>query len=193
MTSKRPWITSLSAALLSACASGPARLPEPSTDAPDAAASPPVLSLALQGQLNIKLQAFQDQDAKGINLGFFFNGTQNTGQLDLMTPMGSQVAQVRWTQAGAWVRDTQGEHYFATLGDLSEQVLGERLPLASLMHWVRGLPDPALPLATQTTDQSFDQSGWHIDTQEVAIGRLNAQRPATQHQRGITMRVRLDR
>ncbi|MES2090629.1 MAG: outer membrane lipoprotein LolB [Pseudomonadota bacterium] len=148
--------------------------------------------MALQGQLSIKLEPFQGQEAKGVNLGFFFSGNTEGGQLDLMTPMGSQVAQVRWTREGAWLQTDQGERYFDSLPDLSEQVLGEPLPLSALMHWAKGRPAPDLPAPIDIAPTLFEQSGWRIDTKNVAIGRIMAQRAATSAQRGITMRVRLD-
>lgn len=171
---------------LGACSRFPLR---PTSDFPTVA-SPG--QQALQGQLSIKLLAFQDQPAKGISLGFFFNGTAQGGQLDLMTPLGSQVALVRWTPSDAWLQTEQGDRHFDTLAELSNQVLGEPLPLAALMHWVQGRPAPDLPAPTDTTAQSFEQSGWRIDTTDIAAGKLNAQRPATAQQRGITVRVRLD-
>lgn len=184
------WPAALSALLLSACASRPApQLPTTETAPATSAAAE---QLTLQGQLGIKLQAFQGQEAKGINLGFFFSGNAQSGQLDLMTPMGSQVAQVRWTRSTAWLQTDKGEQLFDSLWDLSEQVLGEPLPLSALMHWAQGHPAPDLPPPTDVTPTFFEQSGWRIDTQDVSIGRINAQRAATPAQRGITMRVRLD-
>lgn len=184
---------------LSGCANrpiavAPAATPsiEVSTNASTIPSPAPSALLALQGQLSVKLQAFQDQAARGINLGFFFSGNPQGGQLDLMTPLGSQVAQVRWTEAGAWLQTDKGERLFTSLLDLSEQVLGEALPLSALMSWAQGRPDPALPAPSHITDQTFEQSGWLIDTKDVSIGRVMAQRPTTDTQRGITMRVRLD-
>jgi outer membrane lipoprotein LolB len=182
------WIaTATLLACLSACSQFPARRPDASQ-----ASTAGAPQLALQGQLSIKLQAFQGLDAKGVSMGFFFNGGPQGGQLDLMTPMGSQVARVHWTPADAWLQTDQGERHFDTLGALSAEVLGEPLPLAALMNWVQGRPDPDLPAATHITAQSFEQSGWQIDTTDIGIGRLNAQRPASASLRGITVRIRLD-
>jgi outer membrane lipoprotein LolB len=100
---------------------------------------------------------------------------------------------VHWTDTNAWLQTDQGERHFDTLGALSAEVLGEPLPLAALMNWVQGRPDPDLPDATHITPNSFEQSGWQIDTTDIGIGRLNAQRPATASLRGITVRIRLDR
>lgn len=175
-------------ACLSACAQFPDRRPDVAEATHQAAEQ-----LALQGQLSVKLQAFRGLDAKGVSMGFFFNGGPQGGQLDLMTPMGSQVARVHWTPTQAWLQTDQGERHFDTLGELSADVLGEPLPLAALMNWVQGRPDPDLPAAVNITPYSFEQSGWQIDTTDIGIGRLNAQRPASPALRGITVRIRLDR
>ena len=83
------------ACALSAC-SHLAAVPHPPTDAPgtapsDAGAAP--ARLALQGQLSLKLLAWQDLPAKGLSLGFFFSGHTDQGLLDLMTPLGTLMAQ----------------------------------------------------------------------------------------------------
>ncbi len=182
----RAWIAAASLACLSACSQFPARAPN---------AFRPVNAtdqMALQGQLSIKLQAFQGLEAKGLSLGFFFNGGPQDGQLDLMTPMGSQVARVHWSDTHAWLQTDQGNRQFSSLGELSQEVLGEPLPLAALMHWVQGQAAPNLPPATNILPKSFEQSGWQIDTTDIGIGRINAQRPASALLRGITVRVRLD-
>ncbi|MGH6647110.1 outer membrane lipoprotein LolB [Aquabacterium sp.] len=188
MTVTRAWIA---AAALLACLSACSQFPARQHDAAPAANG--ASQLALQGQLSVKLQAFQGLEAKGVSMGFFFNGGPQGGQLDLMTPMGSQVARVHWTPTDAWLQTDQGDRHFDTLGELSAEVLGEPLPLAALMNWVQGQPDPDLPAASRVTPQSFEQNGWHIDTTDIGIGRLNAQRPASALLRGITVRIRLDR
>lgn len=192
MTPRLPaWILPLvGAVLLCACAHGLPPMKSREQVAQEAAARAPILQL--QGQLSIKLQAFADQAAKGISLGFFFTGHEHIGQLELMTAMGSQFAQLHWNLDGAWLRDGQQEHFFYSLNDLSAQVLGEPLPLAALMHWAQGRPAPGIAPATDLGEHAFTQIGWRIDTREHAIGRLTAERAASPQQRGITLRVRLD-
>lgn len=176
-------------ALLGACSAFPARPP----DGEWALSRGTEQQQALQGQLSIKLLAFQNLPAKGMSLGFFFTGGPRGGQLDLMTPLGSQVAQVRWNDGGAWLQTEQGERHFETLGELSEQVLGEALPLSALMSWVQGRPAAELPAPTHTAAMSFEQNGWLIDTTDIAAGRVSAQRPAGDRLRGVAVKVRLDR
>lgn len=187
MIARRALLAVAVMASLSACSQFPAR------DANEPTPTPPAGELVLQGQLSVKLQAFQDQPAKGISLGFFFNGGPQHGQLDLMTPLGSQVARVRWTSSDAWLQTDQGDRHFNSLDELSRQVLGEPLPLAALMQWVQGRPDADLPPATTTSPQSFEQIGWHIDTTNIGVGKLNAERPPGAALRGVTVRIRLDR
>ena len=168
------------ACALSAC-SHLAAVPHPPTDDPgtapsDAGAAP--ARLALQGQLSLKLLAWQDLPAKGLSLGFFFSGHTDQGLLDLMTPLGTLMAQVGWHADEAWVVNQEGRQAYPTLDELSRQTLGEALPLRSLVHWMQGQPDPTQPSRTGKPQLSprFVEwmmglpAGWVTD---VPISRAN--------------------
>lgn len=163
--------------------------------APDAAtpAAPAPTRQELQGQLSIKLQAMGKTPAKGLSLGFFFSGNPEAGQLDLITLMGSQLAQVNWTPDEVWLSDDKGKHRYESMAHLSTAVLGEALPLQALMHWMQGAPSPQWPSAPGTQPQSFTQLGWTIDQSEFAIKKLTATRAGTASQRGVFVKVYLDR
>lgn len=158
-----------------------------------------------------------DQAAKGVSFGFFFDGQPEAGRLELMTPMGSQIAQVGWSAEGAWLRRDGGAPppaepmlgpdatagaiddgiaRFESIDALSTHVLGEAIPLQTLIHWMQGHPDPARPSAVLTEAASsagqFTQDGWLIDTRDWPR-RLQATRPANGGLRGIHIRVHLDR
>lgn len=148
--------------------------------------------IELQGQLSIKLEAFGEQAASGISLGFFFTGNDKQGQLDIMTLMGSQVAQVGWTPQQAWLVDDKGRRPYASLDQLSQETLGEALPLRALVHWMAGHPDPSLPSQTEAEPSRFTQEGWSVDATELPRKRLQAHRPATLGQRGARIKVYLD-
>ncbi|MDD2978143.1 lipoprotein insertase outer membrane protein LolB [Aquabacterium sp.] len=183
------------ACALSAC-SHLAAVPHPPTDAPgtapsDAGAAP--ARLALQGQLSLKLLAWQDLPAKGLSLGFFFSGHTDQGLLDLMTPLGTLMAQVGWHADEAWVVNQDGRQAYPTLDELSRQTLGEALPLRSLVHWMQGQPDPTQPSTPGDQAGVFEQAGWHIDTREIAEQRIQATRSANEQQRAIHIKVYLDR
>jgi outer membrane lipoprotein LolB len=149
--------------------------------------------LDLQGQLSIKLGAFGEQPAKGLSLGFFFNGNTDTGQLDLMTLMGSQMAQVNWTPDEAWLSDDKGRHPYASLDALSRAALGEALPLRTLIYWMQGQADPMADVAPGPEPDTFVQSGWTIDTRQLRVKKLQAERPASATQRSAQIKVYLDR
>lgn len=151
------------------------------------------ISLTYQGQLSIKLQSFGTLPAKGVSLGFFFQGSPRRGQLDLMTPLGSQVARIHWSPTHATLSSAEhGEQQFADLNELTAQVLGEAIPLPALMDWLQGHPNEALSPAVTGPD-GFVQAGWQIDTSELANGKLQAARQQTDTLRGVLIRIRLDR
>lgn len=147
----------------------------------------------LQGQLSIKLLAFGQMPAKGLSLGFFFAGSTEAGQLDLITLMGSQLAQVNWMPDEVWLTDEKGKRRYASMDELSGAALGEALPLRALVHWMQGSPDPTLPSETGPQANSFTQLGWTIDLSERDSKKLTATRAATSSQRGVYVKVYLDR
>lgn len=154
---------------------------------------PPGPSLALQGQLSVKLEAFGNQPARGLSLGFFFNGRASDGQMDLMTLMGSQVAQLKWSAGHAELTDSQGTHHYPSLAALSEAALGEALPLDTLVHWMQGRADPALPVQIGNEPDTFAQLGWLIDTRQLDEKKLSATRSPSPALRGARIKVYLDR
>lgn len=179
------------------CASAPDRGDSPAqaaASAPDAPALPnaaAALPSEVQGQLSIKLEATTEQPASGLSLGFFFTGNAQRGQLDLMTLMGSQVAQVHWTPEQAWLLQNGQRRDYANLETLTQATLGQALPLLALMHWVSGHPDPQQPASA--TPEGFTQLGWQVDTRQLSQRRLQAHRDGSGAQRGAHIKVYLDR
>ncbi|HEX5356571.1 MAG TPA: lipoprotein insertase outer membrane protein LolB [Aquabacterium sp.] len=149
--------------------------------------------LELQGQMSIKLAAFADQAAKGLSLGFFFSGNTDAGQLDLMTLMGSQIAQVNWQPGEAWLTNDKGRQRYDNLEALSLAALGESLPLRSLIQWMQGQPDLDLPSLPGPQANTFTQEGWLIDTNELPEKKLHARREASATQRAVQLKIYLDR
>ena len=179
-------------------ASGCANLQQTTSEptAAEAQASDPVTSqphVELQGQLSIKLGAHGEQTAQGLSLGFFFSGNAQTGQLDLMTLMGSQMAQIAWVPGRSILTDSKGSRTFADLDALSQEILAEALPLHALVHWMQGHADPSLPSQIDTESGTFLQAGWQIDTRQLSQKKLQAQRPDSPTQRAVQIKVYLDR
>ncbi len=173
----------------------PAPVPDqaPATSSPPQGVNQQLPSIELQGQMSLKLQAFGAQPAKGLSLGFFFSGHTQSGQLDLMTLLGSQMARVEWQTGQAWLTNEKGRRHFGAIEELAEEALGEALPLRALIHWMQGHPDPQAPHQTGPEAGTFTQLGWTIDARELPIKKLLAQRHASDSQRGVTIKVYLDR
>jgi outer membrane lipoprotein LolB len=191
------------ACVLSACAQAPrpAQLPPVAEDAPVAARGQPTAraleqAITLQGQLGIKLGAWGDEPPRGVSFGFFFQGTPQAGELSLMTPLGSQVAQVSWRPAAATLQRIGpggGELVQRdSIDDLAAEALGEAVPLRTLIHWMQGRPAPDLPHAALPDAAGFQQSGWSVDTRELAQGRIVAHRQGLPGLRDARIVVRLD-
>jgi outer membrane lipoprotein LolB len=108
--------------------------------------------------------------------------------LRLFTPLGTQVALARWSAGDVRLLSSEGEARFATLEDLSRQVLGEALPLAALGDWLRGRPWPEVP-AEPLPGGSFRQLGWEIVLSRRDDGHIRFTRAAPPQ---VTVRVVLD-
>lgn len=147
-----------------------------------------------QGYFSVKLGPWGSVAAEGQSFTFYLRASQQEAQLDLMTPLGTQLAQVRWSPTGTWIRSSQGTESYSSLDDLSIHLLGETVPLKALPNWLDGQPSPDLPAAqTLANRPGFTQGGWTIDTQSLSDGYLQATRPETSTQRQITIKVRLER
>lgn len=156
-----------------------------------------------EGRLSLKLGAFGQASSSGSQMAFELDVKGDQGTLSLSTPLGTRMAMVRW-QAGltpsstlAQLETADGTQAFDSLQDLTQQLLGEALPLQAMLHWLQGHPSPDLPfvaLAGQNpeTPRHFVQAGWRVDASELNHGRLDAQREASSTQRSVTLRLRLD-
>jgi outer membrane lipoprotein LolB len=93
---------------------------------------------------------------------FELQGSAETGELLLLTPIGTSLAKLSWTPDSAQLeqggRTLQGN----SLAQLSERLSGTTLPVAALFDWLAGKP--------------ADAPGWRADLSSHAQGRLSAQR-----------------
>lgn len=157
-------------ALLAACATPP-------TPAPD----------ALAGRLSVVIEASGTQPARQAGAGFELSGNARQGELSLATPVGTLLARARWAPGRVELQSAEGSRDFGTLEELSEAVLGERLPLQALADWLRGRPwDGAAHAARHG---GFEQLGWVVQTDRLADGLVVARRAAAP---AMTLRARLE-
>lgn len=183
-----------SAIVLSACQHTlPAVSPAPPLQAPEAleALAAPAPLRQWEGRMSIKLEAHDGREPEGLSMAFHLQLQGDAGQLSLMTPLGTQMAEIRWDAEQAVLRNSDGEQRYPTLDELSAALLGESLPLAVLPHWLDGQADPRLPSAPTPDAEGFEQLGWHIDLRGQPRDLIVARRPASPTLRGITLRARL--
>ena len=109
------------------------------------------------------------------------------GRLQLNTPLGSAAAQARWRPGLAELTTPEGTRRFADLDALAEDMLGQALPLAALIDWLRGRAWPGAPSAA--SDGGFEQLGWRIDLSRFAQGWVIAERDAAP---ALSVRARLE-
>jgi outer membrane lipoprotein LolB len=166
-----------------------------SADSGPATSAPTHYNGPWDGRMSLKLAAFGQEAAKGVQVTFNLDGTPARGTLDLSTPLGTRMASVQWHERMAVLRTSDGEQPFESLDELTRHVLGEALPIPALMAWLEGGPaaDQAWQGQPEGNRQQFTQAGWQVDLRERDSGYIDAQRPASPSQRGVTLRVRIDR
>jgi outer membrane lipoprotein LolB len=147
---------------------------------------------ALEGRLSVRVEGAAAEPARSLSAGFELIGNADRGSLNLSTPMGTMLAQARWTPQQAMLITPQGQTPYADMPALMRGLLGEELPLAALFDWLRGRPWPgAQSQPSQPPDEDgFRQLGWQVSLARFAEGLVEARRmqpPA------VTLRARMDR
>lgn len=158
---------------------------------PPMAATDP-LARSYAGRMAVKVEG---DEARSFTAGFDLQGTDQRGQLALVSPIGTQVGRAVWQPGLVLWQAADGERRFESLDELSQELLGDVVPLGALFDWIAGRPwheQPSRPL-TDTTDGSatgFRQLGWNVQTGRAAEGVIVAQRrlPAPT----VTVRIKLD-
>jgi outer membrane lipoprotein LolB len=97
---------------------------------------------------------------------FEWRGNAQTGQLDLLSPLGSIVAQMQWSPSSAQLISGGAQHSFPSAASMIEQTTGIAISPEQLLAWLQGRA-PAL------TGSAAD---WQVDLSRHAQGRISAQR-----------------
>jgi outer membrane lipoprotein LolB len=142
----------------------------------------------LAGRLSIRIDE-EMAPARSLTAGFELRGDPRAGRLELSTPLGSVLAQARWSPTRVVLATPRGETEFTDLDALTREVLGESLPVAALFDWLRGRPWPGAP--SRPVTGGFEQLGWTVDLSRFDEALVAARRadplPVT------TVRIKLDR
>lgn len=145
------------------------------------------------GRLSLRVHQPDTGATDGGTLLFEFEGHSDEGALTLQTVIGTAVAEVRWNPQGAEVVTPRGRRAGQTLDEVATALLGQALPLAAILQWVRAEPWPLAPHQRHT--QGFDQLGWSVSLEAWHERVVTARRPANLDRRNdldITVRARLD-
>lgn len=142
----------------------------------------------LAGRLAVSVAAHEGAPARNLTTQFELRGDAQAGELQLSTPLGSTAAQARWRPGSAELITAQSTRSFPNLDALAQELLGESLPLAALLEWLRGRPWPGA--ASQAREGGFEQLGWRIDLSRVAEGWVLAGRERAP---ALSVRARLER
>ena len=129
---------------------------------------------------------------RSVSASFELQGDPQVGRLNLSTPLGSVLAQARWAPGSVVLVTPQGERRFADLDTLTEEVLGEGLPVAALFDWLRGRPWPGAASSPSAPPAApgFGQLGWAVDLARFDEAWVVATRAAPP---AVTLRAKLDR
>ena len=140
------------------------------------------------GRLSLRVGPSADRPLQDLSAAFELRGGGDSGELRLLSPLGTLLVAARWAPGSAFIRTPEGERGFDSLDDLSRQALGESLPLAALPDWLAGRPWPTRPHSA--FPGGFEQLGWSVQTERLAQGWIAAQRSAPP---AVQLRVKLDR
>ena len=142
----------------------------------------------LSGRLSVRVDAHASQPAHSFSAQFDLRGDAQLGSLQLSTPLGTTAAQARWQPGLVELTTSEGTRRFADLDALAAEVLGQALPMAALIDWLRARAWPGAPSAVR--DGGFEQLGWGVDLSRFAEGWVVAARAAAP---AVSLRVRLER
>jgi outer membrane lipoprotein LolB len=145
----------------------------------------------LSGRLSVQVDAAASTPARSLSAAFELRGDPVVGRLDLSTPLGSVLAQARWSPQHVVLKTPRGETEFADLDALTREALGESLPVAALFDWLQGRPWPGAPSrAGNPPGDDFEQLGWTVNLARFDDALVSARRDAPPP---VTVRIKLDR
>lgn len=146
---------------------------------------------SISGRLSVRVEAAGEHPTRSVSAGFELQGTPDQGQLNLSTPLGTVLAQARWSPEQVRLTTSDGEVAYADLDALTRDVLGDSLPVAALFDWLRGRPwsqAPSQP-APAPAGAGFQQLGWVVDLARFNEGWVQAERSQAPK---VTVRARIE-
>ena len=134
---------------------------------------------AWAGRISLQVQSpSEGVAAQSFAASFELKGQPDSGELTLISPLGSVLGVMRWTPDDAVLDSGNGKlQRYASVESFLAQTTGAAVPMTALFGWLRG------------TDEQV--AGWNADLSRYREGRISARRvePAPQ----ADLRLMLDR
>ena len=126
------------------------------------------------GRISMQVQS---DPVQAFFAGFELKGQADTGELTLISPLGSILGVMRWTPTEATLDQGGSIQRFATTNELLAQATGAAVPISALFDWLGG--------------KNTTAPGWTADLSQRVNGRITAQRTEPSPQ--ANLRIVLDR
>ena len=126
------------------------------------------------GRISLQIQS---EPVQAFFAGFELKGQTKSGELTLISPLGSILAVMRWSPDEAVLEQGGSTKRFASKDELLAQTTGAAVPVSALFDWLAGINTSA--------------SGWTADLSQQAGGRISAKRSAPSPQ--ADLRIVLDK
>ena len=111
------------------------------------------------GRLALQIE---EESAQSFSALFELEGSEDQGELILLSPLGNTLGKLKWSSEGATLQAGQQQQTSHSLDALLAQVTGEAIPIKAIFDWLRGIETNA--------------AGWVADLSALSQGRIIAQR-----------------
>lgn len=111
------------------------------------------------GRLALQIE---EESAQSFSALFELEGSEDQGELILLSPLGNTLGKLKWSSEGATLQAGQQQQTSHSLDALLAQVTGEAIPIKAIFDWLRGIETNA--------------AGWVADLSALSQGRITAQR-----------------
>lgn len=111
------------------------------------------------GRLALQIE---EESAQSFSALFELEGSEDQGELILLSPLGNTLGKLKWSAEGATLQTGQRQQTSHSLDALLIQVTGEAIPIKAIFDWLRGIETNA--------------AGWVADLSALSQGRITAQR-----------------
>ncbi len=111
------------------------------------------------GRLALQIE---EESAQSFSALFELEGSEDQGELILLSPLGNTLGKLKWSSDGATLQTGQQQQTSHSLDALLTLVTGEAIPIKAIFDWLRGIETNA--------------AGWVADLSALSQGRITAQR-----------------